>query len=46
MIEVTNVVKRYGPATVLNGATFQIAEAQLTTILGPLELKWRPVTRS
>ena len=35
MIEVTNVVKRYGPATVLNGATFQIAEAQLTTILGP-----------
>jgi cystine transport system ATP-binding protein len=35
MIEVANVVKRYGPATVLNGATFQIAEAQLTTILGP-----------
>jgi polar amino acid transport system ATP-binding protein len=35
MIEVTDVVKRYGPATVLNGATFQIAEAQLTTILGP-----------
>ena len=35
MIEVTNVVKRYGPATVLNGATFRIAEAQLTTILGP-----------
>ncbi len=35
MIEVANVVKRYGPATVLNGATFRIAEAQLTTILGP-----------
>ncbi len=35
MIEVTNVVKRYGPATVLNRATFHIAEAQLTTILGP-----------
>ncbi len=35
MIEVTNVVKRYGPATVLNHATFHIAEAQLTTILGP-----------
>jgi ABC-type polar amino acid transport system ATPase subunit len=35
MIEVTNVVKRYGPACVLNQATFHIAEAQLTTILGP-----------
>ena len=35
MIEVTDVVKRYGPATVLNRATFRIAEAQLTTILGP-----------
>jgi polar amino acid transport system ATP-binding protein len=35
VIEVTNVVKKYGPATVLNGATFQIADAQLTTILGP-----------
>jgi L-cystine transport system ATP-binding protein len=35
VIEVANVVKRYGPATVLNGATFRIAEAQLTTILGP-----------
>jgi ABC-type polar amino acid transport system ATPase subunit len=35
VIEVTNVVKRYGAATVLNGATFQIAEGQLTTILGP-----------
>ena len=35
MIEVANVVKRYGQATVLNGATFQIADAQLTTILGP-----------
>ena len=35
MIEVTDVVKRYGPATVLNSATFRIAEAQLTTILGP-----------
>src|ERR1700754_5017481 len=35
MIEVTDVVKRYGPACVLNRATFRIAEAQLTTILGP-----------
>ncbi len=35
MIEVANVVKKYGPNTVLNGATFQIADAQLTTILGP-----------
>jgi L-cystine transport system ATP-binding protein len=35
MIEVTNVVKRYGPLSVLNQATFQIAQAQLTTILGP-----------
>ena len=35
MIEVTNVVKRYGATSVLNGATFRIAEAQLTTILGP-----------
>ena len=35
MIQVTDVVKRYGPNTVLNGATFSIAEAQLTTILGP-----------
>jgi ABC-type polar amino acid transport system ATPase subunit len=35
VIQVTDVVKRYGPNTVLNGATFSIAEAQLTTILGP-----------
>ena len=35
MIEVTNVVKRYGSTSVLNSATFGIAEAQLTTILGP-----------
>jgi ABC-type polar amino acid transport system ATPase subunit len=35
MIEVTNVVKRYGSTCVLNRATFRIAEAQLTTILGP-----------
>jgi ABC-type polar amino acid transport system ATPase subunit len=35
VIEVTNVIKRYGPQTVLNGATFQIEEGQLTTILGP-----------
>lgn len=35
MISVTNVVKRYGPTTVLNQATFAIEEAQLTTILGP-----------
>jgi ABC-type polar amino acid transport system ATPase subunit len=35
LIEVTNVVKRYGPNTVLNHATFQIQEGQLTTILGP-----------
>lgn len=35
MIEVTDVVKRYGPNTVLNHATFQIKEGQLTTILGP-----------
>jgi L-cystine transport system ATP-binding protein len=35
VIEVTNVVKRYGSTEVLNGATFRIAEGQLTTILGP-----------
>jgi ABC-type polar amino acid transport system ATPase subunit len=35
VIEVTNVVKRYGVTPVLNGATFRIAEGQLTTILGP-----------
>ena len=35
MIEVTDVVKRYGSMTVLNRATFRIAEGQLTTILGP-----------
>jgi ABC-type polar amino acid transport system ATPase subunit len=35
VIEVTNVVKRYGTNTVLNHATFQIQEGQLTTILGP-----------
>jgi ABC-type polar amino acid transport system ATPase subunit len=28
-------VKRYGATSVLNGATFRIAEGQLTTILGP-----------
>ncbi len=35
MIEVTDIVKRYGTNTVLNHATFQISEGQLTTILGP-----------
>jgi cystine transport system ATP-binding protein len=35
VIEVTNVVKRYGATAVLNGATFRIAPGQLTTILGP-----------
>src|SRR6476620_6538123 len=35
MIEVTNIVKRYGQNTVLNQATFQIQDGQLTTILGP-----------
>lgn len=35
MIEVTDIVKRYGANTVLNHATFQIKEGQLTTILGP-----------
>jgi cystine transport system ATP-binding protein len=35
VIDVTNVVKRYGATPVLNGATFRIAEGQLTTILGP-----------
>ena len=35
MIEVANVVKRYGTTSVLNRATFQIAAGQLTTILGP-----------
>ncbi len=35
MIEVTEVVKRYGQNTVLNRATFQIQDGQLTTILGP-----------
>ena len=35
MIEITDVVKRYGSNTVLNHATFEIQEAQLTSILGP-----------
>jgi ABC-type polar amino acid transport system ATPase subunit len=35
VIEVTDIVKRYGANTVLNHATFQIKEGQLTTILGP-----------
>ena len=35
MIEVTDIVKRYGSNTVLNHATFEIKEGQLTTILGP-----------
>src|SRR5882672_10135680 len=35
MIEVTDIVKRYGQNTVLNNATFQIQDGQLTTILGP-----------
>jgi cystine transport system ATP-binding protein len=35
VIEVMNVVKRYGLTAVLNSATFRIADAQLTTILGP-----------
>jgi cystine transport system ATP-binding protein len=35
VIEVTDIVKRYGTNTVLNHATFQINEGQLTTILGP-----------
>jgi ABC-type polar amino acid transport system ATPase subunit len=35
VIEVTDIVKRYGPNIVLNHATFQIEEGQLTTILGP-----------
>jgi cystine transport system ATP-binding protein len=35
VIEVTDVFKRYGATPVLNGATFRIAEGQLTTILGP-----------
>jgi ABC-type polar amino acid transport system ATPase subunit len=35
VIEVTNIVKRYGSNTVLNHASFQISEGQLTTILGP-----------
>jgi cystine transport system ATP-binding protein len=35
VIEVTDIVKRYGQNTVLNHATFQINEGQLTTILGP-----------
>jgi cystine transport system ATP-binding protein len=35
MIEVTDIVKSYGQNTVLNHATFQIEEGQLTTILGP-----------
>ena len=35
MISVANVVKRYGPTTVLNQASFTIEKAQLTTILGP-----------
>jgi ABC-type polar amino acid transport system ATPase subunit len=35
VIEVSDIVKRYGTNTVLNHATFQINEGQLTTILGP-----------
>jgi len=35
VIEVTNLVKRYGKNTVLNQATFTIQDGQLTTILGP-----------
>jgi cystine transport system ATP-binding protein len=35
VIEVTDIVKRYGSNTVLNHATFQIKDGQLTTILGP-----------
>ena len=35
MIEVTDIVKRYGTNTVLNHASFEIKEGQLTTILGP-----------
>ena len=35
VIEVSGVVKRYGPTSVLNRATFRIAPGQLTTILGP-----------
>lgn len=35
MIEATDIVKRYGSNTVLNRATFQIQDGQLTTILGP-----------
>jgi polar amino acid transport system ATP-binding protein len=35
VIEVSNVVKRYGSNTVLNQASFSIQEGQLTTILGP-----------
>jgi cystine transport system ATP-binding protein len=35
VIEVTNLVKRYGKNTVLNSATFSIQDGQLTTILGP-----------
>jgi ABC-type polar amino acid transport system ATPase subunit len=35
VIEVTDIVKRYGSNTVLNHATFQIQDGQLTTILGP-----------
>ena len=35
MIEVTDVIKQYGANKVLNRTTFQIQEAQLTTILGP-----------
>jgi L-cystine transport system ATP-binding protein len=35
VIEVQDVVKRYGANTVLKHATFQIEDSQLTTILGP-----------
>jgi polar amino acid transport system ATP-binding protein len=35
VIEVTNLVKRYGKNAVLNSATFKIQDGQLTTILGP-----------
>jgi ABC-type polar amino acid transport system ATPase subunit len=35
VIDVTNVIKRYGVTTMLNRATFRIAEGQLATILGP-----------